>query len=91
MEKCFDPKVPQKCLGPLWDHPRPILDHFRPILETNRLTNYIMKNPITNLIKIPYKILAYLGPYAGIILSYITGCGDLFSEFNSFFEWIVSE
>ena len=32
LKKWLDPKVSQKCLGPLWAHPRPILDHFRPIL-----------------------------------------------------------
>ena len=41
----------QKCLGPLWDHPRPIRDHSGPILDTNRLTNYIMEIPITNCIQ----------------------------------------
>ena len=40
--------MPQKCLGGVWDHPRPILDNFRPILDQNRLKNYIMKIPIKN-------------------------------------------
>ena len=43
-QKCFDPKVPQKCPGPLWDHPRPILDNFRPILTKNRLKTEITKS-----------------------------------------------
>ena len=42
----FDPKVPQKCLGPLWDHPRPIRDQFWTILDQNCLKNYIRKIPI---------------------------------------------
>ena len=46
------PKVPQKCLGPLRDHPRPIPDHFGPILTKNRLNNYITKIPMKNHIKI---------------------------------------
>ena len=36
-QKCVVPKVPQKCLGGVWDHPRRILDHVRPILDQNRL------------------------------------------------------
>ncbi len=40
-EKKIVPKVPQKCLGGVWDHPRPILDHFRPILDQNRIKQYI--------------------------------------------------
>ena len=49
-EKCFVPKVPQKCPGGLWDHPRPIPDRFGPILEQNHLTN----NYIEIRIKIPH-------------------------------------
>ena len=42
--KCFVPKVPQKCLGGVWDHPRPIPDHSGPILTKNRLTTEITKS-----------------------------------------------
>jgi len=44
---CF-PEMPQKCLGGVWDHPRPIRDQFWTILDQHRLTNYIRTNPITN-------------------------------------------
>ena len=55
-KKRFDPKVPQKCLGGVWDHPRPILDHSGPILTKNRLTTEITQNNITNPIKFPIQI-----------------------------------
>ena len=32
-EQKIDPKVPQKCLGGVWDHCRPVLDQFWTILE----------------------------------------------------------
>ena len=65
LEKWFDPKMPQKCLGPLWDHPRPILDHSGPILTKNRLTTEITKsykNPI---------IYIYIYIYISTKISYI--------------------
>ncbi len=52
LKKWFDPKVPQKCLGPLWDHPRPIPDHSGPIPTKNHL-----KTEIKNHMEIIYKIL----------------------------------
>ena len=55
LKQCFGPKMPQKCPGGLWDHPRPIRDHFRPMLTNNRLTNYIRKIPIKIPIQIPIK------------------------------------
>ena len=50
----FDPKVPQKCPGPLWDHSRPIMGNFGPIPTTNHLHNYIRTIPIKSHIKISY-------------------------------------
>ena len=44
--KRFDPKVPQKCLGGVWDHPRRIRDQFWTISDQHRLKHYICKNTI---------------------------------------------
>ena len=62
LETCFVPKVPQKCLGGVWDHPRPIRDNFRPILTTQMPKKLYSKNPYTN----PYKNPSLLSPYGGL-------------------------
>ena len=43
VELFFFTKITQKCLGGVWDHPRPIPDHSGPILTKNRLKTEITK------------------------------------------------
>ena len=42
------PKISQKCLGVVGEHPRPVLDNFWHMLDQNRLRNYIRWNPCKN-------------------------------------------
>ena len=46
LTKSIFPKMLQKCLGGVWDHPRPIRDHFGPILDQHLLHKNIRRIPI---------------------------------------------
>ena len=48
----YCPKVPQKCLGVVWDHPWPTRDCFRHILIKNCITMCVIEIPILIHIKL---------------------------------------
>ena len=41
LDTYFFTKMVQKCLGGVWDHPRPIRDQFWTILDQNRITTIL--------------------------------------------------